>query len=124
MTAWSSSSSTSPSDITSQLTSLPSPLLLGTHYFITNPITGTGLSPKWDFAGPADTFRGNSDAFVVGAKKGAVRAPTGAQDVDWLYLGAMQGSLAQEIYRTATREGQPATSVSLSFPFYCPLLLR
>jgi hypothetical protein len=88
---------------------LPSPSILGQHYFITNPISGTGLSPKWDFT--SNVLAGNSSAFVVGAKTGDLPAPTGPSDVDWLMLKNVQGELASQIYRTDTRGGQPPASV-------------
>ena len=75
---------------------------LGHHYFITNPVTGSGISPKWDFG---------DKGFVVAAKAGGEAAPTGKQDVDWLALNAIQGDLASQIFRVDTREGQPPASV-------------
>ncbi|KAK7032608.1 hypothetical protein VNI00_012871 [Paramarasmius palmivorus] len=82
--------------------------VLGRHYFITNPVTGTGLSPKWDFS--LSIPSGNN--FVVGAAQANIPAPTGSSDVNWLYLTPIQGSLAAEIYRTDTDGGQPPASVS------------
>jgi len=88
------------------------PAVLGEHYFIVNPVTGTGTSPKWDFTSHA--FSGNPDAFMVGAKVSSLAAPTGPSDVDWLQLSNVAGSLADEIYRTDTRGGQPPASVICS----------
>ncbi|KAF9495004.1 hypothetical protein BDN71DRAFT_1482879 [Pleurotus eryngii] len=82
------------------------PTILGQHYFITNPFTGSGLSPKWDFTSQGAT-KGNPNAFVVGARSGGVPAPTGPQDIDWLFLTGVQGQLADQIYRVDTRGGQP-----------------
>uniref|UniRef100_A0A0W0FRI6 Malate dehydrogenase n=1 Tax=Moniliophthora roreri TaxID=221103 RepID=A0A0W0FRI6_MONRR len=79
---------------------------LGRHFFITNPVTGTGLSPKWDFS----LSTGNPEDFVVGARQAGIPAPTGASDIDWLYLTNIQGTLATEIYRTNTKGGQPPAS--------------
>jgi hypothetical protein len=79
---------------------------VGLHYFQPNP--AGGLSPIWDFRG--DCAIGNPDAFVLAAKKGNTAAPTGAQDVDWLFLTGSSGALATQIYRTHTQEGQPPTS--------------
>lgn len=85
--------------------------VLGQHYFIPNPITGTGLSPKWDFT--SASFAGNANAFVVGAKSGDVPAPTAPKtNVDWLSLNGVQGELAQQVFRMETRGGQPPASVS------------
>ena len=98
---------------------------MGNHYFTTSP---SGLSPVWDFrGGPA---KGNPDAFVLAAKVADVPAPTGPQDVDWLQLKSVSGSLATQvcvmfyhalcpfnlmrftqIYRTDTRGGSSPTSV-------------
>ncbi|EEB95198.1 hypothetical protein MPER_05870, partial [Moniliophthora perniciosa FA553] len=71
------------------------------------PPPGTRISPKWDFTSRA--FKGNTDAFVLAAKQGGALAPTGTTDVDWLYLTRVQGSLADEIYRTHTKGGPPPT---------------
>jgi Protein of unknown function (DUF3455) len=106
--AWSAADpSVTPQNL--NIPNLPSPYILGQHYFITNPISGTGLSPKWDFT--SNALAGNSSAFVVGAKTGDLPAPTGPSDVDWLMLKAVQGDLASQIYRTDTRGGQPPASV-------------
>jgi hypothetical protein len=99
------------SEVIKELSYVKNPIVLGEHYFITNPITGTGISPKWDFTSHA--FKGNSNAFIVGSKVGDLVSPTGSQDIDWLYLKAAQGELANEVYRTDTRLGQPPASVSL-----------
>lgn len=89
------------------------PFILGQHYFVTNPVTGTGLSPKWDFTSAA--FAGNPAAFVVGSKIDDVPAPTNsAVNIDWLYLTSLTGTLANEIYRVDTQGGQPPTSVYAS----------
>ncbi|KAJ3819728.1 hypothetical protein F5880DRAFT_1071730 [Lentinula raphanica] len=109
--AWNSSTSTSvtsTSDIMSSSGVLSSPITLGQHYFITNPLTGSGLSPKWDFT--SNALAGDADAFVVGTKVDDVAAPTGSADVDWLYLTNATGILANEIYRIDTQGGQPPAS--------------
>ncbi|KAF9269437.1 hypothetical protein L218DRAFT_826204, partial [Marasmius fiardii PR-910] len=76
----------------------------GDHYFVTSP-SGTGISPKWDATSGA--FKGNPKAFMLGARAAGVPAPTGNADIDWLYLTNVDGSLADEVYRTGTRGGQP-----------------
>ncbi|KAF8202499.1 hypothetical protein BJ912DRAFT_444183 [Pholiota molesta] len=81
--------------------------LMGQHYFVTSP-SGTGLSPVWDFR--AASAQGNPNAFVLGAKVGDLPAPTGSQDVDWLQLKNVSGSLATSVYRVDTRGGQPPAS--------------
>ncbi|KAJ4495736.1 putative malate dehydrogenase [Lentinula edodes] len=82
--------------------------VLGEHYFVVNPVTGSGLNPKWDFTSHA--FDGNPNAYVVGSKVDDVPAPTGSSDIDWLYLTNLTGSLANEIYRIETKGGQPPAS--------------
>ncbi|ESK90731.1 malate dehydrogenase [Moniliophthora roreri MCA 2997] len=79
---------------------------LGQHYFVTNPTTGTGISPKWDMT----SALANPNAFIIGARSAGIPAPTGSSDVDWLYLTNVQGELATEVYRTNTRGGQPPAS--------------
>jgi hypothetical protein len=73
---------------------------LGQHYFITNPTTGSGISPNWDFVASK-----GPDAFVVGSKVAGMPASTGQSDVDWLQLKGIQGGLADAIYRVDTRGG-------------------
>lgn len=86
----------------------------GQHYYVTNPITGSGIDPKWDFTSQgADA--GKSDAFVVAAKVNGASAPTGSQDIDWVQLGSLTGNLAKQVYRVQTRLGQPPASVSTVF---------
>jgi len=84
-------------------------LKLGLHYFITNPVTGSGLSPEWDFTSTGSNA-GNKNAFVVAAKVGDLPAPTGSADVDWLSLKNVEGDLATQIFRVATVKGQPPAS--------------
>jgi hypothetical protein len=88
-------------------------IILGQHYFVTNPITGVGISPKWDFTSSGQTA-GNPNAFVIAAKVASIPAPTGPNDVAWLSLDSVQGELATQVFRTDTRGGQPPASVSTS----------
>jgi len=81
--------------------------LMGNHYFQPSP-SGTGISPVWDFR--AGAAKGNPNAFVLAAKVGDLPAPTSTNDVDWLQLKSVSGSLATQIYRTDTRGGVPPTS--------------
>lgn len=67
----------------------------------------------WDFR--AASAKGNPNAFVLAAKVGDIPAPTGKQDIDWLQLNNVSGSLATTVYRTDTRGGQPPASVGLNF---------
>jgi len=84
--------------------------LMGSHYFQPSP-SGTGLSPVWDFR--AASAKGNANAFVLAAKVGDLPAPTGPNDVDWLQLKSVSGSLATQIYRTDTRGGEPPASCTV-----------
>ncbi|KAG6812886.1 hypothetical protein H0H92_015621 [Tricholoma furcatifolium] len=95
-----------PQSIINLLLSANTPGILGQHYYVTNPITGSGVSPKWDFTSQGAT-KGNSNAYVIGAKTGDLPAPTGSQDIDWVQLKAVEGELATIVYRTDTRGGQP-----------------
>ncbi|KAF9055349.1 hypothetical protein BDZ89DRAFT_1055941 [Hymenopellis radicata] len=72
------------------------PTVLGQHYFITNPVTGSGLSPM----------------LCCRCEDWGHRGPTGSADVDWLSLAAVagQGTLASQIFRVDTRGGQPPAS--------------
>ncbi|KAF9261677.1 hypothetical protein L218DRAFT_1078481 [Marasmius fiardii PR-910] len=85
---------------------IDSRLVFGDHYFTANP--AGGIRPEWDATSGA--FKGNPQAFMYGAKAASVAAPTGSSDVDWLYLTNAGGSLADEVYRTYTKGGQPAAS--------------
>lgn len=112
-TLWSKApASLTAQQLISTLSAVKTSVVLGEHYFITNPVTGTGISPKWDFT--SQSFKGNANAFVVAAKSAGLAAPTGSQDVDWLFLKSVTGDLAAEIYRTDTRLGQPPASVCAS----------
>jgi len=104
----------SPANRTSPMSSS----FMGNHFFITSP-SGTGLSPVWDYR--AGVAKGNSEAFVLAAKVADVPAPTSVQDVDWLQLKSVSGSLATQVYRTDTRGGSPPASCT---PGSAPISLR
>ncbi|KII95430.1 hypothetical protein PLICRDRAFT_34283 [Plicaturopsis crispa FD-325 SS-3] len=105
--------SASPADVEAQLKTTPA--VLGYHYYVTNPTTGTGVSPKWDFT--SAKFAGNANAFVVGAKAGDIASPAGnASNVDWLSVNPVQGSLASKIFRIDTVNGQPPSSCTQGSP--------
>ncbi|KAF7294076.1 hypothetical protein MKEN_01454200 [Mycena kentingensis (nom. inval.)] len=93
-----------PIDLSSLSGSFGSPEQIGSHYFIP-AASGTGLSPKWDF-----TTTLGGDAFVVAAKAGNIPAPNTAEDVDWLALNGVSGTLATQVFRIDTVSGQPPTS--------------
>jgi Protein of unknown function (DUF3455) len=81
------------------------------HYF--QSVNGA-LAPVFDCRsiGP---FAGNSGAFVVAQKDKSIPSPDSpSTDVAWLELTAVEGALANTIYRINTAGGQPAASVSSS----------
>ncbi len=41
-------------------------------------------------------------------------APTGSEDIDWLVLNRVIGSLATQVFRVDTRDGQPPATVCRS----------
>ena len=86
-----------------------SSIVLGQHFFVTNPFTGAGVSPTFDFR--AASQKGNPNAFTIANKTGDVPAPTGSQDVDWLELTGAVGELAKHILRIDTKSGQAPASV-------------
>lgn len=102
-------------ELISTLGFLGNPDVIGQHYFVPNPATGSGSSPKFDFT--SARFNGVAEAFVVLAKTGDVVSPDDKSvDVDWLYLTALsyggQGELAGSAFRVETAGGQPPASVS------------
>ena len=83
--------------------------VLGQHYFIENPDKSKGgLVPKWDFT--SASHKGNSEAYIIGAKVGSVSV--NKADVDSLSLKSVKGHLADTVYRVDTKAGQPPASVS------------
>lgn len=91
------------------------PASLAQHYFVPNPVTGQGLSPKWDFTS-SGRFAGNADAFIVGKGVGNLPSPDDAsKDVAWLQVQNVQGKIADTVFRFDTVGGQPPSSVSLCF---------
>jgi hypothetical protein len=80
---------------------------LGEHYFITNPQTGSGIVPRFDFI---DSQK-NPNAFVDAKKIGDLPSPSSKANVDWLELQGFLGDLAKTVFRVHTKAGQPAASV-------------
>lgn len=116
--SWTNYTSSSVQDIISHLHMRNPPEVLAQHYFIPNPATGQGLSPKWDFTS-SGKFNGNQEAFFVGAGEGSLPAPTDPKrDINWLQVGNVQGKIANMVFRTDTRGGQPPSSVRLFFGLY------
>jgi len=96
-------------------------LLYAHHYFVTNPLTGTGISPKFALAA-----NGGAD-FSILNKTGTINSPAGATNVAWLQLTSIQGTLAKTVFRVDTVGGQPPTTCTgtspTSIPYaakYCP----
>ena len=88
------------------------PASLAQHYFVPNPTTGQGLSPKWDFTS-SGRFAGNADAYVVGKGVGTLSSPDDpSKDVAWLQVQNVQGKIADTVFRYDTVGGQPPSSVS------------
>ncbi|KAI0739099.1 hypothetical protein C8Q80DRAFT_230337 [Daedaleopsis nitida] len=83
------------------------PEILSQHYFVPNPVTGQGLSPKWDFTS-SGLLKGKNEAFVVAKGKGTIPAPTDpTKDVTWLDVVNVEGKVASEVFRFDTVGGQP-----------------
>jgi hypothetical protein len=82
------------------------PLLLGYHYFVTNPVTGTGIAPKF-----AQAANGGA-SFTVLTKKGGVKAADPA-NVDLLQLSSIAGDWASTVFRVDTKAGQPPASCTV-----------
>ena len=94
------------------------PYVLNQHYFVPNPVTGEGLSPKWDFTS-SGAFQGVKDAFIIAKGKASIPAPTDLKkDVAWLDVVNVDGKIADEVFRFDTVGGQPPSSVSFA-PFLC-----
>jgi hypothetical protein len=91
---------------------MPLVMCSGQHYYIPNPALGSNTTnPKWDFT----SSTGNPDAYIIAAKSFGFAAPTGSEDIDWVFLtniaeGGVGGKLADGVYRTDTKLGQPPTS--------------
>ncbi|EIW55307.1 uncharacterized protein TRAVEDRAFT_131759 [Trametes versicolor FP-101664 SS1] len=86
------------------------PEVLAQHYFVTNPTTGQGVSPKWDFTS-SGAFQGNQNAYIIAKGKGTLPAPTNStRDVAWLDVTGIQGEIASEVFRFDTVGGQPPSS--------------
>ncbi|KAH9939560.1 hypothetical protein B0H21DRAFT_698324 [Amylocystis lapponica] len=94
---------------------LHSRFVLGQHYFVPDPVTGSGLSAKWDFT--SASLACNPNAYGVGEKGGDIPAPADpAVNIDWLELNVVRGWLASQVFRTATRGGQPPVSCTAGSP--------
>lgn len=109
-TSWSNASLPTIQDSIQVLQATNPPEILAQHYFVPNPTTGQGLSPKWDFSS-SGKFHDNSDAYMIGKGKGSLAAPTdSATDINWLDVLKVDGSIADEVFRTDTKGGQPPST--------------
>ncbi|KAI0642612.1 hypothetical protein C8Q79DRAFT_1002983 [Trametes meyenii] len=107
---WSSVVPYSIQTIISLLHVVNPPEVLAQHYFVPNPVTGQGLSPKWDFTS-SGAFQGKQNAYIIAKGKGNIPAPTNAtRDVAWLDVVKVQGDIADEVFRFDTVGGQPPSS--------------
>jgi hypothetical protein len=96
------------------------PFKLGQHLFITNPVTDTGIVPRFDFIASQQ----DSNAFIDATKVGDILASSNSKsNVDWLQLQGFLGGLAKTVFRINTKSGQPAASVS-RFSFFGDKLLN
>jgi len=86
------------------------PQSLAQHYFVPNPVTGVGLSPKWDFTSSGE-FKGNPNAYVIGKVNGTIPSPDDPkEDITWLEVLKLEGEIADEVFRYDTVGGQPPSS--------------
>ena len=101
------------------------PTVLAQHFFQPNPVTGSGVSPVWDFRSNP-RFKGHDDAFVLARGNGSIPSPQDpSTDVAWLHVVKVQGDIADDVFRFDTVGGQPPTSVSLpSLSFQLGILDR
>lgn len=105
-TFWNASTTLTTADLNAHFT--PSFPIFAQHFFGASP-SGSGVSPVFDAR--ATSQKGNPDAFILASKSGDIAAPTGSQDVDWLELTNVSGSLAKTVLRLDTKYGQPPSSV-------------
>ncbi|KZV88428.1 hypothetical protein EXIGLDRAFT_772708 [Exidia glandulosa HHB12029] len=102
----STSLSASPSSASQSILNvllLDAVLKIGDHYF--SSINGT-LTPVFDFTNSLE----DKTQFVASKKTGNVKSPDGNENVDWLELKTVDGSLAKYTFRLDTKAGQPPAS--------------
>ncbi|GBE88620.1 hypothetical protein SCP_1400250 [Sparassis crispa] len=88
------------------------PEVLAQHYFVPNPVTGSGLSPKWDFTS-SGFFEGVSNAFVIAKANGTLPSPDNSTlDITWLEVTRVEGDIASTVFRLNTIGGQPPSTCS------------
>ncbi|OBZ67687.1 hypothetical protein A0H81_12360 [Grifola frondosa] len=110
-------------DIINMMHLINPPEILAQHYFVPNPVTGQGVSPKWDFRS-SGAFEGVQDAFIIAKGKGTLPAPTNStRDVNWLDVVNVEGDIASEVFRIDTVGHQPpatctfGSTPNLSVPY-------
>ncbi len=100
------------------------PIVLSQHFFQPNPVTGTGVSPVWDFRSNP-RFKDEDGAYFLGQFNGSIPSPRDpTRDAVWLHIANVQGQSEDEVFRFDTVGGQPPTSVSLLWctrPVQCVL---
>ena len=130
---WNATEQTSIQGVIAAERSLNTPDILAQHYFVTNPLTGQGVSPKWDFTSSGNPkFAGNSSAFIVAKGKDSIPSPNPKTDINWLQVvnvgGDAGGDIADVVIRSSTVGGQPPAScvfgesqdISVKYTsFYC-----
>lgn len=109
---WNATQNTSIQAFIAALHGTNPPDVLAQHYFVPNPLTGTGVSPKWDFSSSGNAkFAGNPNATIVAKGQSSVPAPRAQTDVNWLEVvnvgGAAGGAIADVVIRSDTVGGQP-----------------
>jgi hypothetical protein len=80
----------------------------GQYYFVEQDDT---LVPVWDFRSSGENA-GNPNAIVFAEKFKSAPSPDGPENIDWVELKKVSGSLANKIYRVDTVKGQPPSTVS------------
>jgi len=90
---------------------------LGSHYFVTTASlsnTTSTIAPQFDFRRAAGgcLADGSQSGFVELSKAGSVASPDGSQNVAWLDLKAISGTLAKQVFRVETVNGVATGSCS------------
>ncbi len=85
----------------------------GQHYFV---LQNGALVPVWDLRSSGENA-GNPNAIVFAQKIHNVPSHDGPNNVDWVELKKLSGSLANLVYLIETVGGQPPGTVSPSLDF-------
>jgi len=88
------------------------PIKLGEHIFVPNPNGVAGaISPFFDLTSSQKT-----PSSVLAAKVGDLPAPTGKDDVDYLELKRISGTIGAQVFRLDTKAGTPPASCTPGSP--------